>query len=39
VREIFREDAGVDALGVGVEERQGKLWFAFRISIVSACKS
>jgi hypothetical protein len=36
VREIFREDVGVDALGVSVEQRQGKLWFAFPISILSA---
>jgi len=38
VAELFRKDVGVDALGVGVEERQGRLWFAFPILILSARK-
>ena len=36
VREMFSEDVGVNALGVGVERRKGELWFWFPISILSA---
>ena len=38
VREIFESDLSVDALGVGVERRNGVLWFAFPIMILSARK-
>lgn len=38
LRKMFSADVGVDALGVGVENRNGALMFAFPILILSARK-
>jgi ubiquinone/menaquinone biosynthesis C-methylase UbiE len=35
IRQMFRDDLGVDRMGLGVEERDGALYFAYTVAIVT----
>jgi hypothetical protein len=39
IREVFERDIGLNRLGIGVHRRDGEIWFAYPIAIVSARKS